>query len=57
MIVQCKEDVEKNSYTHRQTHMLNINPAQYDVLGWVKMAYKNLIEFSWGMLSFLIFLQ
>ena len=56
MIVQYK-DMEKNCYTHRQTHMLNIDPTQYDVLGWVKMAFKILIGFSWGMLSFLIFLQ
>ena len=40
MIVQCKEeDVEKNGYTQTdtQTNMQNIDPAQYTVLGWVKM--------------------
>ena len=44
MIVQCKEeDVEKNGYPHanrqtdRQTDMQHNDPAQYTVLGWVKI--------------------
>ena len=44
MIVQCKEeDMEKNGYTHtdtqthRLTNMQNTDPAQYTVLGWVKI--------------------
>ena len=40
MIVQCKEeDVEKNGYplTDRQTNMPHNDPAQYTVLGWVKI--------------------
>ena len=36
MIVQCKEEVvEKNGYP--QTEMQHNDPAQYTVLGWVKM--------------------
>ena len=36
MMVQCKEeDVEKNGYRH--THMSHNDPAQYTVLGWVKI--------------------
>ena len=44
MIFQCKEeDVEKNGYTqtdtqtHRLTNMQHTDPAQYTVLGWVKI--------------------
>ena len=40
MIVQCKEeDVEKNGYTLTDTltHMQHNDPAQYTVLGWVKI--------------------
>ena len=40
MIVQCKEeDVEKNGYpqTDRLTEMQHNDPAQYTVLGWVKI--------------------
>ena len=36
MIVQCKEDdVEKNGYPLAE--MQHNDPAQYTVLGWVKM--------------------
>ena len=50
MIVQCKvEDVEKNGYTlrdtetHRLTNMQHTDPAQYTVLGWVKISKTNIV--------------
>ena len=40
MIVQCKEeDVEKNGYTQTDTltDLQHNDPAQYTVLGWIKI--------------------
>ena len=47
MIVQYKEeDVEKNGYTHTDTHtdMQHTDPAQYTVLGWVEKSFYFLCE-------------